>query len=98
MVNKQYQEPKRTLQAHLSEIVQDIPLSLIRKHHIRRDRHNQTAHQTNPRRNMGDPRKSIQRRRPQTPINQQRIVMTHKRKADHPNRLKDLRFNQREPF
>ena len=73
------------------EIIQDIPHRLILKHQHPSKRHNQTSNQTQPRRKMRHPRKPINRRLLQRPINQQRIVMAHKRKTYDPDGLEDAK-------
>lgn len=82
-------------QTYRSKVIQNIPLSLVRENDIRRDSQRTTSHERHKRRDMGHFRKSIQRRRPQAPINQQRIMMADKSEANDPNCLENPWTNER---
>jgi len=77
---------------HWREVVEDVALRPVSEYDVSRYRHYGTRDQRRYSRYVCDGREPVECRRPQAPINQQRIVVADERKANDTDSLENPRL------
>lgn len=72
-----------------AEVVQDIPLRLVREDEVGRDGERGARYKRDERGDVRDFVEPIQGWRPQAPVDEKRVVVAHKREANHADCLED---------
>ena len=81
---------------YAAKVVQDVPLRLVREDEVGRDGERGARHKRDERGDMRDFIEPVQGWCPQAPVDEKRVVVAHKREANHANCLEDPIAEHRE--